>query len=125
VTGLAVFLIAWGREPRRTEAFIGRMPGGQRLLEYLYQLDLVLSPRDLEQEQHFRLLLTGYGPLMRQNLRRLIVTDDPRTVLVDEWDWFNRDRLVEHLHSGRGGVRPELKETLRRLLDEFHEGAPH
>ena len=106
---LAIFMIAWGREPRRTEEFVARLPAGQHILKSLRQLDLVLSPRDLEQEEHFRRLLTSYGPLTRQNLRRFLITDDPRTLIYGEWEMFNRDRLVEHPHSGPGGVRPELK----------------
>ena len=118
---LAVFLIAWGREPRRAEAFIGRLPGGQYLLKGLNQFDLILSPRDLEREQHLRTILQGYGPLVRQNLRRLMITDNPSSVLPGEWEWFNKDRLVEHPHSGPGGIKPELKEVLGRLLDEFRD----
>jgi hypothetical protein len=119
---LAIFMIAWGREPRRTEAFVAGLPAGQHILRVLRQFDLVLSPRDLEQEEHFRRLITAYGPLTRQNLRRLLITDDPRTVLDGEWQMFKNDRLVEHPHSGPGGVRPELKEMVRRLLDEFPLG---
>jgi hypothetical protein len=42
----AIFLIIWGREGRRTEAFIGRLPAGGYMLKVLEQLDLILSPRD-------------------------------------------------------------------------------
>ena len=42
---LAAFLIAWGLEPRRTEAFVGRLPYGNYLLKALAKLDLMLSGR--------------------------------------------------------------------------------
>jgi hypothetical protein len=35
----AAFLFAWGREPRRIEAFIGRLPGGGYILKALERLD--------------------------------------------------------------------------------------
>jgi hypothetical protein len=42
---LAAFLIAWGLEPRRTEAFVGRLPYGNYLLKALAKLDLMFSGR--------------------------------------------------------------------------------
>jgi len=42
---LAASLIAWGLEPRRTEAFVGRLPYGNYLLKALAKLDLMLSGR--------------------------------------------------------------------------------
>ena len=42
---LAAFLIAWGLEPKRTEAFVGRLPYGNYLLKALAKLDLLLSGR--------------------------------------------------------------------------------
>ena len=42
---LAAFLIAWGMEPKRTEAFIGRLPFGNYLLKALAKLDLLLPGR--------------------------------------------------------------------------------
>jgi hypothetical protein len=40
---LAVFLFAWGLEPNRTEAFVGRLPSGNYLLKPLTKLDLIIS----------------------------------------------------------------------------------
>jgi len=36
---LAAFLIVWGQEPKRTEDFIGGLPGGDLLLGALAQLN--------------------------------------------------------------------------------------
>jgi Mn2+/Fe2+ NRAMP family transporter len=36
---VAVFLIVWGQEPKRTEEFIGGLPGGDHLLKALAQLE--------------------------------------------------------------------------------------
>jgi hypothetical protein len=46
---LEAFLIAWGREPTRTEEFVGSLPYGSSLLKGLAQLDFILSPRNSEQ----------------------------------------------------------------------------
>jgi hypothetical protein len=35
---LGVLLIAWGQAPERTEAFVGRLPGGNSLLKALDRL---------------------------------------------------------------------------------------
>jgi hypothetical protein len=44
------------------------------------------------------------------------------SVLDEEWVQDLRDGLGETTHSGRGGVRLELKELIGRLLDEFQDG---
>jgi hypothetical protein len=40
---LAVFLFAWALEPKRTEAFLGRLPYGNYPLKALAKLDLIIS----------------------------------------------------------------------------------
>ena len=40
---LAVLLFAWGLEPKRTEAFVGRLPLGNYLLKALAKLDSIIS----------------------------------------------------------------------------------
>jgi hypothetical protein len=40
---LAGLLFAWGLEPKRTEAFVGRLPSGEYLLKGLAKLDLIIS----------------------------------------------------------------------------------
>jgi hypothetical protein len=42
---LAVLLFAWALEPKRTEAFVGRLPYSNYLLKALVKLDLVLPVR--------------------------------------------------------------------------------
>jgi hypothetical protein len=42
---LAVFLIAWGQEPERTEAFVAELPYGNSLLKALSKLDLMIACR--------------------------------------------------------------------------------
>lgn len=42
---LAVLLMAWGMEPKRTEAFAGRLPFGNYLLKALAKLDVILPGR--------------------------------------------------------------------------------
>jgi hypothetical protein len=65
--------------------------------------------------------LRGYSPIARRNLRQLRITRNPRSVLDEEWVQYFRDGLVEITHSGRSGVRPELRELIGRLLDEFQD----
>jgi hypothetical protein len=36
---LAAFLMVWGMQPKRTEAFVGRLPWGNYLLKALAKLD--------------------------------------------------------------------------------------
>jgi hypothetical protein len=40
---VAGLLFAWGLEPKRTEAFVGRLPSGNYLLKALAKLDLIIS----------------------------------------------------------------------------------
>lgn len=43
---LAGFLIVWGKEPKRTEEFVGGFPFGNYLLKAMAQLDLIISSRE-------------------------------------------------------------------------------
>jgi hypothetical protein len=45
----AGFLFAWALEPKRTEAFVGRLPYSNYLLKALAKLDLVLPARELRE----------------------------------------------------------------------------
>jgi hypothetical protein len=80
------------------------------------------SEGNVAREEYFRDILRGYSPEARRRLRQLNITEDPRSVLDEEWVQYFRDGLVETTHSGRGGVRQELKELMGRLLDEFQDG---
>jgi hypothetical protein len=40
---LAALLIAWGLQPKSTETFVGRLPGGNYVLTALAKLDSMLS----------------------------------------------------------------------------------
>ncbi|QGM99911.1 MULTISPECIES: hypothetical protein [Methylocystis] len=43
---LAGFLIVWGKEPKRTEEFVGGLPFGNYLLKAMAQLDSIISSRE-------------------------------------------------------------------------------
>lgn len=43
---LAGFLIVWGKEPKRTEEFVGGLPLGNYLLKAMAQLDSIISSRE-------------------------------------------------------------------------------
>ncbi len=43
---LAGFLVVWGREPKRTEEFVGGLPFGNHLLKAMAQLDSIISSRE-------------------------------------------------------------------------------
>jgi hypothetical protein len=43
---LAGFLIIWGKEPTRTEEFVGGLPFGKYLLKAMAQLDWIISSRE-------------------------------------------------------------------------------
>ena len=77
---------------------------------------------NLAREEYLSEILRGYGPEARRRLRQLNITGDPRSVLDEEWVQYLRDGLVETTHSGRGGVRSELREMIGKLLDEFQDG---
>ena len=46
---LAALLFAWALEPKRTEAFVGRLPYSNYLLKALAKIDLVLPGRELRE----------------------------------------------------------------------------
>jgi len=48
-TASAVLLFAWALEPKRTEAFVERLPYSNYLLKALAKLDLVLPGRELRE----------------------------------------------------------------------------
>jgi hypothetical protein len=77
--------------------------------------------RNLVQEEYFREILRGYSHEARRRLRQLSITGDHRSPLDEEWVQYFQDGLVETTHSGRGGVRSELKELIGKLLNEFQD----
>jgi hypothetical protein len=115
----AVFLIVWGRDRQRTERFVADLPGGQYLSKGLHQLDLVLSPRDQEFEEHLRKVIAAYPPVLRASLARLKETRDARSIDEAYWTQFNNDGLVDHPHSGPGPIKDNLRDIIGRILDQL------
>jgi hypothetical protein len=120
-TLFAVFLLVWGREGRRTEAVIGQLPlrFGYYLLKALKQLDLILSPRDLEYEQQITKTITDYDDSLRKALRILLKTRKPNNISTQQWERFFEDSLAESPFNMRGGVKSELREVVGHVLDDL------
>jgi len=115
----AVFLIVWGREGRRTEAFIGRVPGGSYMLKGLEQLDLILSPRDREYERHIRTVIGGYDVDQRKSLRDLWRTRSSSRTPSEHLNRFVADGFIEYPKDGPGWIKPDLRDIVARALDEL------
>jgi hypothetical protein len=116
----AVFLVFWGRDSERTEAMVSRIPtAGPFLVRALHQLDLIISPRDQEYENHLRNVITAYDPQQRKSLRRLWGTRAYKSIPSDHWDRFNQDGLVEYTHGAPGPIKPELGDPIRRILKDL------
>jgi hypothetical protein len=118
----AVFLVFWGRDSERTEAAVSRIPiAGPFLIKGLHQLDLIISPRDQDYEEHLREVITAYSPRYRQSLRKLLQTRLASQIPDSHWLKFSKDGLVEHLHSGPGPIKTDLRDPIRRILRELGE----
>lgn len=115
----AAFLFIWGREPRRTEEFIGRLPGREAILKALKQLDLVLSTRDQEYEQHIRKIIAKYDNDLQQSLRIVSRTRNTSQIAAQHLNQFTTDGLIEYPHLGPGSLKPELRNIIERVLDEL------
>ena len=119
-SAFAVFLIFWGRDSERTEAWVSRLPvGGQLLTKWLHQLDLIVSPRDQDYEEHLRRVISGYDAKQRKFLRRLLDTRAYRSIPIGEWERFNKDNLVEYTHGAPGPIKPEFRDPISRILGEL------
>jgi hypothetical protein len=118
ITLFAVFLLVWGRDSRRTEAFIGRLPGGAKLLETLEYLDFVLSPRDREYEQHIRTIIIGYDRDRQKFLRDLWRVRSSSGTPAEHLNRFVADGFIEYPKDGPGWIKPELREIVGRTLHE-------
>lgn len=116
---LALFFIVWGRAPKGTEAFIGRLPAGGFLLQGLAQIDLVLSPRDLELDKHIHGIVAKYTIETRAALRRLLNTRNPNSISDPFLSQFTGDGLIERHGNGHTPVKNELRESLARALDNL------
>jgi len=119
LTLFAVFLIVWGREGKRTETFIGSLPGGRYILKSLDQLDLILSPRDQEYDQHIRTAIVAYDDELRTALRTVFRTRNSSTILAQHLDRFVADGLIEYPKDGPGWIKPDLRRVVGRTLDEL------
>ncbi len=115
--------IFWPRDLRQTDLVREEEEEREDLApEELGQEDTAQDDEaNLAREEYFRDILRGYSPEARRRLRQLHITEDPRSVLDEEWVQFFRDGLVETTYSGRGGVRSELKELISKLLGEFQD----
>ena len=119
-SAFAVFLIFWGRDSERTEAWVSRLPvGGQLLTKWLHQLDLIVSPRDQDYEEHLRRVISGYDAKQRKFLRRLLDTRAYRSIPIGEWERFNKDNLVVYTHGAPGPIKPEFRDPISRILGEL------
>jgi hypothetical protein len=116
---VGLFFIVWGRDSHGTEAFIGRLRGGKYVLKFLDQIDLILSPRDREYDQHIRGVILGYDNNLQKALRRLLKTRNPMDLTGQEWEQIHRDRLVDSPSNNRGPVKAELRYIVNRVLDEL------
>lgn len=112
-------LIFWGRDSERTEAFIGSLSGGKFLLRVLHQLDLIISPRDIDYELHLRKLIAGYEPQYRRSLRELSDTRAGAQINGVHWQKFKTDGLIDHPSGGPGPIKPELRDMIRRILRDL------
>jgi hypothetical protein len=118
----SVFLLFWGRDSEGTEAMVSRIPiAGPFLLRGLHQLDLIISPRDQDYEEHLREVITAYGPRYRQSLRKLLQTRLASQIPDGHWLKFSKDGLVEHPHSGPGPIKTELRDPIRRILQSLDD----
>ena len=118
---VALFLLVWGRERRRTEALIREAPwwlGPHYWLSCLEHLDLLLTPRDLKHEQYLRNVLTSYGPYQRMALRKLLDTNNTNLVPQCE-DTFKSDGLLDYPKDGPGAIKEAYRDSIRRLLDDL------
>ena len=115
----AVFLIVWGRESRRTEALIRRLPGGRYALKVLNQLDRVLSPRDREYDKHIKAVVADCDANMLQSLRILWRTRNTSRISPEYLHRFTEEGLIEYPPNGPGRLKPELQVFIGRLLDEL------
>jgi hypothetical protein len=118
LTLFGMFLIVWGRAPSETERLVSQLPGGKHLLKGLNQLDMILTPRDRDVEQHLREVIGRYDTRRRQALKTLLITQNAGLVGSD-WIVFNQDALVLHPHSGPGPIKDEFRESIKRILKEL------
>src|SRR6516162_8535524 len=118
LTLFGMFLIVWGRAPSETERLVSQLPGGKHLLKGLNQLDMILTPRDRDVEQHLREVIRRYDTRRRQALKTLLITQNAGLVGSD-WIVFNQDALALHPHSGPGPIKDEFREPIKRILKEL------
>jgi hypothetical protein len=119
LTLFAIFLVVWGREGRRTEAFVGRLPGGKYALKALEQLDMVISPRDKEYEHHIQIIIEGYGHDLRNSLRELWRIRNSSRILADHLSRFTADGLIEYPKNGPGWIKTDIRRAVGRVLDKL------
>jgi hypothetical protein len=101
---------------RGTEKIIGGLPGGGWVLKGLDRLDLLLSPRDLDYEQHLEAIILAYDDDSKKSLRTLWKTRKPTDIHFGHWTAFDKDQLVQHTDNVMGPVKPELRDLVDRVL---------
>jgi hypothetical protein len=74
---------------------LATLRGGKYALKGLEQLDLIISPRDQEYEQHVRTIIGGYDHDLLKSLRELWRTKNSSHTPAEHLDRFTRDGLIE------------------------------
>jgi hypothetical protein len=111
------FYMGSGRPPHRT--FIGRLPGGKYALKALGQLDLIISPRDQEYEQHVCAIIDGYDHDLQNSLRELCRTRTSSRTPANHLDRFTADGLIEYPKNGPGWIKADLRRAVDSTLDKL------
>jgi hypothetical protein len=120
LTLFAIFLFVWGREERRTENVISRMPVvGKYMLKALEQIDSIISPRDQEYERHVAIVIDGYDHDLRKSLRELWRTRNSSRILANHLSQFVADGLIEFPKNGPGWIKADLRRVVGRTLDKL------
>jgi hypothetical protein len=96
--GLGLFLLAWGRNQRRIDAFIGRLPAGSYLLKVLNHLDAIISP------------------VREQRAKRML-----HKCYVEICDLFNETVSQEHVGKYIDRVNEAFANQAKRIENELGE----
>jgi len=118
---IAIFLLLWGRAPKRTEAVVAGLPFGGKLLWGLAHIDRTITPPvvlpgDAERAAYFARVWTNVTAEEKRRLASVCIHGRGSPFSSPRWERLGSDALVEADTQGHARIRQEYKELIVESL---------
>ena len=118
---LSILLFLWAIARSQFESVLGRLPGGNWLINKLeYAESIIEEKSNLDEDEQINVRSKFYklNDGQRNALRRILREGHGRKIPDPLWDPLEDSGLVERNYNNKQGVKKEYRSYIRRLLRE-------